>query len=326
LPSPTGGSEKTIAVVIAYDHPDNQSELTTFSNRFGLPVPTLRTIKASGSTPARDNSNERGWDLEASFDLEWAHAMAPEAKLILVEADDNTFSALSKAVDVAGSEVQTAGGGVVSMSWSWLAGSIDSQSVQSFESILKKQTKVTFVVAAGDQGNLVYPASSPNVVAVGGTLVFRDDQGIFKRESAWAKSGAGQSGPRPKFQNGVSDKVSQRGVADISAIADNGSGGLIFYNQLRQWLGFSGTSASAPIIAGLIVNARSQADGSPLGSSDQLAVIYKNLKDLGQTAFYDIADGSSCGSSQYAATPGWDFCTGVGTPIGLAGLKGEPQP
>ena len=333
LQKPTGGGNETIAIVIAYDHTAVLSEFDMFSRASSLPLSTRsspRIVFASGNTPGRDQSPGNGWDLEASFDLEWAHAMAPDANLILVEADDDTFSALGQAVDVAGSYVQNAGRGVVSISWSWPVESLTSDKIQSFENILAKWNKVTFVVASGDvrpsQGNLVYPAISPNVIAVGGTRVTRDEQEIYIGESAWSGSLAGESGARPKFQDSISGIGTKRGIADLSAVADNGKGGLKFYSIPRGWLGFSGTSASAPIIGGLIVNARSKAGGSSLGSSAQLSVIYKNFIDLGQTAFYDIADGSNCASSRYQTKPGWDFCTGVGVPIGLSGFIGEPRP
>ena len=325
LPNPTGGSHKVVAVVIAYDHPDAATELINFSEAFALPAASFpNPILASGNVPARDSSADHGWDLEASFDLEWVHAMAPDADLLLVEADDDTFSALSVAINRAGSEVQAAGGGVVSVSWSWPVGSITPDLLQKFEAILTKWDKVTFVVAAGDNGEVVYPASSPNVVAVGGTVVNRDLQGVFQHESAWSKSGAGLgSPPRPSYQNNVSKIFSNmRGVADISAVADNLRGGLSFFSRTRGWIGFSGTSASAPIVAGLIVNARSQPNRSFLGSQEQLDRIYANFGMPNSNHFSDVFTGS-CGatSSRFDADKGWDFCTGVGTPKGISGFN-----
>lgn len=328
LNPPVGGASQNIAIVIAYDHPDSSLDFVTFSKQYGLaPSGFMGTVYASGRVPGRDNSQLQGWDLEASFDLEWAHAMAPEANEVLVEADDNTFSALTQAVDKAASEIEKAGGGIVSMSWSWPAGEITEDLRSKFESVILKYKSVIFVVCTGDKGNVVYPASSPNVIAVGGTIIQRDDQGEFQTESAWSSSGAGLGDPpRPSFQDGIQLVLDRRGIADISAIANNiraggQSSGLSFYSRSFGWIGFGGTSASAPIIAGLIANARSKGNASRFGTSDELLSMYTRFHRVGQTAFNSIVSGH-CGSlsSPFDATAGWNFCTGIGSPNGLAGL------
>lgn len=123
LPNPSGGSQ-TIAIVDAYDYPTAYKDLTVFSNQFGLPVlpacsTTLTTgcfeqVYATGSKPAANSS----WALEAALDIEWAHAMAPGARIVLVEAATDSFQNLFQAVSVAGGIVTENGGsGEVSMSW-----------------------------------------------------------------------------------------------------------------------------------------------------------------------------------------------------------------
>ena len=109
---PTGGST-SIAIVDAYDNPGAAKDLAKFSKQFGLPPATFRVVFATGSRPLRD----AGWEIEESLDVQWAHAMAPNAKLYLVEAASNSFYDLLTAEIVAASLVASDGGGVVSNSW-----------------------------------------------------------------------------------------------------------------------------------------------------------------------------------------------------------------
>jgi subtilase family serine protease len=108
---PTGGS-KVIAIVDAYDAPTAAADLAAFSTQFGLPAPNFQKVYATGTQP----KNVAGWELEESLDIEWAHAMAPKAKIILVEAASNSFADLLYAEDVASGLVAAAGGGEVSNS------------------------------------------------------------------------------------------------------------------------------------------------------------------------------------------------------------------
>src|SRR5207245_5788515 len=113
--TPSGGA-CAIAIVDAYDDPTAASDLTTFSSTFGLPHPPgyFNKVFASGTKP-RTNC---GWAQEISLDIEWAHAMAPNAKIYLVEASSSSLSALMKAESVAASLAPGPGGGEVTNSWS----------------------------------------------------------------------------------------------------------------------------------------------------------------------------------------------------------------
>src|SRR5208282_5507288 len=106
--NPSGGA-KMIAIVDAYDAPNAARDLAAFSTQFGLPAANFQTVYASGAKPAWDP----GWEFEESLDVQWAHAMAPGAKIVLVEAASNSFSDLMKAEDVASAMVNAAGGGEV---------------------------------------------------------------------------------------------------------------------------------------------------------------------------------------------------------------------
>jgi subtilase family serine protease len=246
-----------------------------------------------------------------------------------VEAEDDGFNALSQAVKLAGQKVQDAGGGVVSMSWSFLDtddSPISDNLRKQFDKILNSYDKVTFVAATGDSGVVEYPASSPYAIAVGGTTLERDQNGAFARELAWNKSGAGLSAySRPLFQNGIDAIPSdRRGIADISAISDNNAGGVEIFTNSQSWVGVAGTSVATPIIAGLILNARAQPDQSFKGTAEQQAVIYAHRSAPGQKVFNEIADGD-CGLSIFHAVAGWNFCGGVGTPNGLGGFYPSTQ-
>jgi kumamolisin len=111
--NPTGGS-KAIAIVDSFDDPNAASDLAYFSHQFGLPAASFQVVYANGTRPRSD----LGWELEESLDIEWSHAMAPKAKIYLVEAASNSVSDLFSAVQVASNLVAAAGGGEVSMSWS----------------------------------------------------------------------------------------------------------------------------------------------------------------------------------------------------------------
>jgi len=146
LPS-TGGSQK-IAIVDAFDYPTTENDLKVFSARFGLPLCTtangcFKKVYANGTKPRADC----GWAQEAALDIEWAHAMAPNAKIILVEAANNSFANLFRAVDVATSQVTTGGGkGEVSMSWG-----AEFSTESSYDGHFQNNNVVYFA-ASGDLG------------------------------------------------------------------------------------------------------------------------------------------------------------------------------
>src|SRR5271155_1096816 len=110
--NPSGGS-RAVAIVDAYHYPTAASDLSVFSNQFGLPQPNFQIVYANGRQPPVNAD----WNIEEALDIEWAHAMAPNAKIYLVEAASSNFSDLLRAVSVANSLVSSAGGGEVSMSW-----------------------------------------------------------------------------------------------------------------------------------------------------------------------------------------------------------------
>jgi kumamolisin len=162
--NPSGGS-RAIAIVDAYHYPTAASDLSVFSYQFGLPQANFQVVYANGRQPPV-NAN---WNVEEALDIEWAHAIAPGAKIYLVEAASSNFSDLLQAVSVANSLVSQAGGGEVSMSW----GGSEFSGETSYDSYFT-QSGVVYFASSGDSPGVIWPSSSRNVVSVGGTSLSRN--------------------------------------------------------------------------------------------------------------------------------------------------------
>jgi subtilase family serine protease len=307
--NPTGGGN-AIAIVDAYDDPTAVSDLQYFSEQFGLARPNIEVVYASGSEPVQDPD----WQLEESLDIQWAHAMAPKAKIYLVEANSSGLQDLLIAEEVAANLVAAAGGGEVSNSW----GSSESAGETGYDSVFTTPGVVYFA-ATGDTEGTIWPSTSPNVVSVGGTSISRDPlTGYFQEEYAWNTAGGGPSSveTRPSFQNGVQSIVgSSRGTPDVAADADARSGVWVYMtlDGTPAWYVAGGTSVASPVWAGIVNSAGSFASSS----QSELTTIYGNLRAAGD--FNDITLGACYFYNGYLATKGYDLCTGVGTPNGKTG-------
>jgi hypothetical protein len=323
------GSGTTIAIVDAYDDPNIANDLHQFDVRFGLPDPTFTKVNENGgsSMPAANG----GWASEIALDVEWAHAIAPGASILLVEANDATYNNLLTAVRFAANQTN-----VVAVSMSWGGGEFPGET--SFDSSFQTplgHSGVTFVASSGDSGAPPsYPATSPNVLSVGGTTLSLDSSGNILGESAWSGSGGGISSvePQPSYQNGVVTQSStQRTNPDVAYDADPNTGFPVYdsFNNgtAAPWSQFGGTSDAAPqwaaLIAivdqGRIVNGLTPLDGP----GQTLPMLY----GLSSSDFHDITSGSSLGSPNEPATPGYDLATGRGSPIAnlvVADLAGQP--
>jgi len=301
----SNGGSTSIAIVDAYDNPGAAKDLAKFSKQFGLPPANFQVVFATGTRPLRDS----GWEIEESLDVQWAHAMAPNAKLYLVEAASNSFYDLFTAETVAASIVANDGGGVISNSW----GGSEFNGETAFDSFFS-YPGVVYFASTGDGPGVIYPSASPYVVAVGGTTLSRNaSTGAYIFESAWNSTGGGLSQYEaiPSYQKGVANVVgTQRGVPDVSAEADPDSGVWVRDSGNGGWYIVGGTSASSPIWAGIV-----SAAGSNLGSSEaELTTIYKNRSN--KLDFSDVKSGV-CGPWNSNLTQvGYDLCTGVGSPVG----------
>jgi len=308
---PFQGAGQTIAIVDAYDDPKAEADLGVFSKNFRLAACTtangcFKKVYAAGSKPA----GNAGWGVEISLDIQWAHAIAPKAKIILVEAKDSSFNSLFQAISVA----ITQGATVVSMSW----GGSEFAQETGFDSTFNVPN-VVFTASSGDGGHgTIYPSVSPNVIAVGGTTLTVDASGNYLSENAWSGSGGGVSvyEKEPTYQTNFplpNNPQNLRGVPDISYNADPNSGFSVYdsYGQ-PGWMVIGGTSAGSPQIAAMIAVAKS-------GTSKKLTTVNSSLYAIGKSQylanFHPITTGTN-GSCGYYCTAifGYNYVTGIGTP------------
>ena len=320
--NPKGG-KKAIAIVDAFDDPNAFADLQYFSAQFGLTpvtpssfqvvfaphgaVPPAPLGSCTGAATQPSTAKGTGWDVEESLDVQWAHAMAPDATIYLVEAQSNSGADLFCAVTVAGALVSAAGGGEISMSW----GGGEFSGEVTVDHIFTA-TNVAYFAASGDAAGTSYPSASPNVVSVGGTsLRTNPSTGAFFEETDWQSTGGGPSHfeARPAYQNGIAGIVgAHRGTPDISADANPATGVWVFDSLFLGrpvWFIVGGTSVASPMWAG-IVNAQAVIYPS---SQVLLTQLYGN-----RDGFHDITSGTCGVYMSLSAGEGWDFCTGLGSP------------
>ncbi len=296
----TVGNGQTIAIVDAYDDPTAENDLGVFSAQFKLPTCTTangcfkKVNQTGGTSYPKANS---GWALEISLDVQWAHAIAPGAKILLVEASSSSFTNLLAAEDYAASNAA-----YVSNSW----GASEFSGETSYDSHFSK-TGVSFFVAAGDKGlPAQYPSASPNVISVGGTTLTFDSSGNLASETGWSSGGGGCSvyETANTAQSGFSGytQVScagKRATPDVALDADPNSGVSVYdttkYYGQSGWFQVGGTSASSPMWA-----ARS-ADAGQLVNA---AYVYGS-----NITFRDITSGNNGAP----CLVGSDMCSGRGS-------------
>jgi hypothetical protein len=309
------GAGQTIAIVDAYDDPNIANDLTAFDQQFGLPAPpSFSKVYASGTAPATNT----GWSTEISLDVEWAHAIAPAANLVLVEArsanDNDLMSAVDKARNLSGVSV-------ISMSWGTNEFSGETSDDSHFLTPTGHQG-ITFVASSGDNAAPgLWPAFSPNVLSVGGTSLDLSN-GNYSSETAWSGSGGGTSQyePEPSYQQGVQSS-GFRDSPDVAYDADPQTGFSVYdsVGTSNPWQVVGGTSAAAPQWAGLIAIAD---QGRALLSEGSLDGAQSAVYQLPATDFHDIVGGSN----GFPATAGYDLATGLGTPLAnlvIPGLIGS---
>ncbi len=298
--SSTAGAGQTIGIVDAYDDPKAESDLGVFSQTFGLPACTTSNgcfskVNQNGGTkyPRADS----GWALEISLDVQWAHAISPGAKILLVEASSNSFTNLMAAEDYASAHAN-----YVSNSW----GGSEFSGETAYDSHFVR-SGVSFFVSAGDSGlPAQYPSASPNVISVGGTTLSFDASGNLLSETGWSGGGGGCSA----YETANSAQSSfpeygqvgcgvARATPDVSLDADPASGVSVYdtqgYQGQKGWFVVGGTSASSPMWA-----ARSADSGTAVNA----AYVYAS-----NITFRDI----TVGNNGAPCLVGYDLCTGRGS-------------
>jgi len=307
--SSAGSGSGTIAIIDAYDSPRIQSDLNTFSTQYGLPQCTMANSCFEKHIMASRISSNSGWELEASLDVEWAHAIAPGAKILLIEARSSSATDMLSAVNYARSRSD-----VVAVSMSW--GGSEFSTEVSYDSDFTSPYGAAFFAAAGDSGTGVeWPAVSPNVIGVGGTTLHLSSINTLISETAWSGTGGGVSAfeSQPSYQTayGITASGGKRAVPDVSYDADPNSGVAVYdsnsYERQSGWFQVGGTSEGAPQWAAI----------EALGKSVKSPQLYADAKLSTTSAFFrDITSGSngSCGLVCNAGT-GYDTVTGLGSPV-----------
>ncbi len=326
------GAGQTIAIVDCYDDPSfvntssnsyKTSDLAQFDAAFGLPDPPSFTkvnetggATLPGTDPAGRGNLAGNWEIEEALDIEWAHAMAPGANIVLVEAtSDTTNNDLLTAVKTAAT---LPGVSAISMSWgleSEIAGEVATDS--TFVTPAGHQG-VTFLAASGDSGSPgYYPAYSPNVVAVGGTSLNLNTDNSIQSEIAWAGSGGGTSKfeTEPAYQIAVQN-TGFRTIPDVAFDADPYTGVAVYdsYNDTDgsgPWVQIGGTSLASPSWAGLIAVVNQGRVLAGAGTLDGPTETLPYLYAMPSADFNDIVSGSNGG---YNAGSGYDEATGLGSP------------
>ena len=314
------GAGQTIAIVTAYSDPNINSDLATFDRQFGLSAPASFKVDNLDAT-----TTDPGWALETSLDVEWAHAVAPGANIVLVEASSDSLSALFSAVNYARNQ---AGVSVVSMSW----GTTEFWGESAYDSIFTTppgHTGETFVAASGDSGawyGPMYPSVSPNVLAVGGTTLTLAAGSTYGSETGWSGSTGGDSGldsdsqtyePEPSYQTAALQAVGlnygARTTPDVSFNANPNTGVPVYdsvsYSGQSGWFEVGGTSAATPAWAGLVAIADQGLATGEKGSLSNTQA-QTDLYALPSSDFHDI----TLGFNGYYATTGYNLVTGLGSP------------
>lgn len=315
------GTGQTVTIVDAYDYPTAEADLNHFAAHFGLPQTCdsvahgtdcfdFQQVYASGTKPAADAN----WNEEEALDIEWAHSVAPHAKIVLVEAADASTAALYAGVDKAAALHPA----VISDSW--------GMSEFSEESFYDGHCDLADTVCTQSTGDDGYPAeyssTSPYVLAIGGSTMQLDANGKTLGESAWNSTGGGLSyfEKRPAYQNGVQPSA-YRATPDVSFDADPNTGVPVYTSAggAGEWLEVGGTSLSAPVWGAILADADQlrAAVGKPhlAVAGPQGDTAHRDVYALG-SLLNDVTTGSNgaCGT-ECTAGPGYDTVTGLGSPL-----------
>jgi hypothetical protein len=335
------GAGQTIYIVDAMHNPNAAAELAVFNQKFGLPGCTTKAIATNAALPlppapasgcefsvvyntpsstmtATAPAYNSGWAMEIALDVQWAHATAPLARIVLIEAPDASINSLLGAVRLA----NLMGPGVVSMSFGAAEGSWTASVDSAFTG-----KNMSYLAATGDSGNGVsWPSVSPNVLAVGGTTLSYSGSGV-RSEAAWSGTGGGISAytALPSYQTasvpGLTNLL-RRNVADVAFNADPATGQYTAVmaqgSSTASWLSIGGTSLSTPQWAGLVAIANaSRALQAKTALGLPHSMLYGQIATVPGTfasSFADITRGSNGTCSVCTAKVGYDPLGGLGTP------------
>jgi hypothetical protein len=335
----SGGSTQTIALVDAYGYRAAESDLAAYRSRYGLGACTrangcFKKVNEEGEEanyPEVGGKPEEEWDVEAALDLDMASAACPECHILLVEAAVPSAADLAAAVDTAAG----LGATEISNSYGLAEEACESSDCKGFDADYD-HPGVMVTASAGDSGydnsaageeSASFPATSPNVVAVGGTSLRKASGPRGWSEEAWSRSGGGcsRSEPKPSWQQDAG--CAERTDNDAAAVADPETPVSVYDGGARGWIDVGGTSVSAPLVAGIEAHAGEYARSLP-----GAAAFYQDPGSL-----FDVTAGRNgttvggkctppAGGAEYLcdAGVGYDGPTGNGTPDGPLQLAAGP--
>jgi subtilase family serine protease len=345
------GAGRTIVVVDSFGSPTIQADLDTFDQQFGLPNTTV-DVEKFGTIPPFDPNDpqDTGWAAETSLDVEYAHAIAPGAKIVLAETSVSETEGVTGFPQIMAAEQQLINegvGDVISQSFGATENTFPGFASGDFSSLLALRCAfadaavhgVTVLAAAGDSGaanaeadgqtlypypTSGWPASDPLVTAVGGTQLSLDDQGgRLSPDVVWNDGyGAGGGGlsqvfTRPWYQGPVAGVVGgRRGVPDVamSAAVNGGAWVYLGFPGGGGWSIIGGTSEATPLMAGVVALA-DQAAGHRLGLLNPTLYKLGTSPNAAADGIIDITTGNNTfgGVTGYTAGPGYDLASGLGT-------------
>ncbi|GCE17822.1 S53 family peptidase [Dictyobacter kobayashii] len=339
------GKGQTVIDIVSFGSPTIQQDMQVFDQTFNLPPVNLQVIAPLNVPEYDPNHDKAGWAGETTLDVQIIHALAPDAKIVLLVspvAEIEGVTGLPEFRQLEQYAIDNKLGNIVSHSWG--ASELTFKDAQgqaelkAWDQLLEKGTTqqgMTYFSSSGDNGATDYAdmqgkkianvattsfaASSPWVTSVGGTNLVNNN-GVFK-EQAWSGSGGGfsQFYSIPSYQQLLPPATQEqfknrRGVPDVSAVADPFTGMAVYISG--NWTQAGGTSASAPVWSAIMAIANQMA-GRPLGFINPALYKIATSSDY-QQAFRDITQGNNDNLTAkvkgYSATTGWDAVTGLGTP------------
>ncbi len=344
------GAGQTIAIVDAYDDPTAATDLATFSTFYGLPAANFTKIGQNGqpisgaNNPGTDPAGptyvtgESTWEGEESLDIEWAHVIAPDAAIVLVECNSDGNDLYTGVLAAR----QLPNVSVISMSWGGDEYASETSDDTTYFTTPAGHQGITFVASAGDNGIYEpgdasdtvapeYPAASPNVVSVGGTSLFPSGD-AYGSETGWGNgalsstAGGGGGGvsayeSAPAYQTFVTGDIGGgfRTYPDVAMLADPATGVSIVDSYdtgsaSTPWIDglTGGTSLAAPMFGGVMAIVNQERTSQGLATLDGKSQTLPHLYELPDAAFHDITSGDN---GDQAGT-GYDLVTGRGSPVG----------
>ena len=329
--SAADGSGTTVAVVDAYNDPTAASDLATYRSAAGLPALTAgqftvynqngQTSPLPATAPASDD-----WTLEEALDVDMVSAICPLCKIDLVEATNDTGNGLYIAEETAAT---TLGAHYISNSW----GGNESSSDLTYDSEYFGVSGVVYTASAGDSayaGGVIYPATSPHVVSVGGTTLNTSSNARGWTESVWKTSttegtgsGCSSNEPQPSWQSSISlisSACAHRVDNDVAADADPNTGAAVYdtTNGNGGWNEVGGTSESSPMIAAVFALAGNNGNGGD-NAADSIYTHTANLYEVTASNNGTCSPSVLCTATGAANT--YNGPTGWGTPDGLTAFQ-----